>query len=106
MRAADERRIRLPMTREEVLQAIEQWESDPTAALAFVRKHWWSADWGWDESDGTDEFKQPIRVYRISTGGWEGNEALIDAMRKNFVLWSMTWYSTRRGGHYEFRVAA
>jgi hypothetical protein len=44
-------------------------------------------------------------AFYISTGGWSGNESLIQAMQENFILWSLTWYSHRKGGHYEFRLS-
>lgn len=44
------------------------------------------------------------RVYEVSTGGWSGHEDVINAMKENFMLWHMCWYSTRVGGHYIFRV--
>jgi len=43
-------------------------------------------------------------VYTLSTGGWSGNEELIDALMENHLWWMFSWYSSRRGGHYEFRI--
>ena len=39
---------------------------------------------------------------RFATGGWSGNEDVIDAMRRNYLKWEMTWYSSRRGGEHIF----
>lgn len=44
--------------------------------------------------DGTVEFV---------TGGWSANEAVISAMKKNHVMWSLCWESSHRGGLYVFR---
>lgn len=37
------------------------------------------------------------------TGGWSGNEEIIGAMMENRPAWLELWYSTTRGGKYEFR---
>lgn len=60
----------------------------------FVESIWWCADWG---------FRREGNVYYLSTGGWSGNESIIDAMQSNFVFWAQWWEQTRRGGHYIFR---
>ena len=94
------------------LKRVSEWRNEwlndgkfPVFAPWFdlIKSLWWAADWGWTEFDGSDD-GDPIRVYQISTGGWSGNESLLEAMRDNFVCWSMTFYSMRRGGHYEFRI--
>jgi len=93
------------------LQRIREWSGDDDRALlAFVKSRWWAADWGWHEYDGVSDGMRgvhPMRVYLISTGGWSGNELLIDALKDSrSFLWWRSWYSHRRGGHYEFRVEA
>lgn len=45
---------------------------------------------------------RPIIRYTFSTGGWSGNEDLIRAMEQNWMIWSLTWVQSRRGGHYIF----
>ena len=42
--------------------------------------------------------------YAYHTGGWPGNENVIDALRHNFLLWSMFWEKSTRGGHYYFKI--
>lgn len=39
------------------------------------------------------------RVYYISTGGWSGNEDVLQAMVSN-PLWSLCFVAQLRGGHY------
>ena len=82
---------------EEQIKRIKTWEGPPFRSLMeFVQSLWWMADWGWrDRGDGK---------YSISTGGWSGNEAIIEAMQGNSIFWLFCWYSSRRGGHYEFRL--
>lgn len=56
-----------------------------------------------DIFDGVDDFGHSIKIVAYSTGGWSGQEALIDAMEKGIIGMFYLW-SWRRGGHYEFRV--
>lgn len=84
------------------------WLNDGTFPLyggwfKFIRSLWWMPSWGWSEFDGKEE-GDPIHVFNISTGGWSGNEDIINAMAENFINWSQTFYVHKRGGHYEFRI--
>ena len=98
---------------EEDLVRIETWPVDPpitqaaTEWLAFIQSIWWAGDWGWADPERLrrteGDYRQEVMVYRSSTGGWSGNESIIASMHKN-VLWSLFWESSRRGGHYEFRI--
>ncbi len=63
--------------------------------FALAYDEWWARDWGWKRS-GDD--------YEISTGGWSGNESIIDAMMENTIAWNLTWQTSRRGGHFTFSV--
>lgn len=46
------------------------------------------------------------RVLRFvyHTGGWSGNEDVIDALHQNFLFWSMFWVKSMRGGHHYFKI--
>lgn len=81
---------------EDELERIRTWDvlTEPLAGyLDFVRSCWWRPDWGW---------RQTRWSLRLSTGGWSGNESIIGAMQRNFLIWSLTWLSSRVGGHYHF----
>ena len=75
------------------LTKIQDWDmKDFTGWMEFIESLWlWESCWS--EKDG---------VYELSTGGWSGNEELIDAMGDNTVMWLVHWYSSKRGGHYVF----
>lgn len=90
---------------DEELHEIEHWPAEDFRGwFNIIKAAWWAPDWGWTETPWGDDVKfidGDVRVH-LSTGGWSGNESIISAMRKNQVCWSMTWESTRRGGHYTF----
>lgn len=80
------------------LVKVSTWEAkafDWRPFMAYVKSLWMYKEWGWSE-DGD--------LYKISTGGWSGNESLIQGMKKNTLFWSACWQGTRRGGHYEFKM--
>lgn len=87
------------------LKKLKNWKhthSDFNEFLDFIKSVWWSPDWGWHESKGKDDFtKKPIRILSLSTGGWSGNEDIIDAMSHTW-FWMLYWKESRRGGHYTF----
>lgn len=85
---------------DEDLKKIREWDcTDDTgekrkALLEFVRSIWWAPDWGIHVDENG--------VWHVSTGGWSGNEEIIEAMGTNFLFWSLAWFTHRRGGHYTF----
>ena len=71
--------------------------------MDFVRSCWWNPEWGWSEEDTESELGNKVHRYSLSTGGWSGNESLIDAMQGNWFFWTF-WISSRRGGHFVFEI--
>ncbi len=65
--------------------------------LDFLESIWWAADWGFKVTG-----KNVVRL-ELHTGGWSGNEEIIDTLHKTF-FWSMYWRSSRTGGHYYFKI--
>lgn len=61
--------------------------------MDFIEPIWEYGDWG---------FHRTKHRLTLDTGGWSGNEDIIEALQKNFMFWVMYWKSDRRGGHYTF----
>lgn len=87
----------------ETLYEIETWEFSNTQEIIelfeFIKSIWRYSIWQ-EYKDETEN----IMLYKISTAGWSGNEDIIMSMNNNFKLWSLVWYSSKRGGHYKFKV--
>ena len=79
---------------EEELEKIKAWEpSDIKGLLSFIKSIWWHPDWG---------FKLQENCLELHTGGWSGNEMIIDELEKT-IFWFMFWQKSERGGHYYFQ---
>jgi hypothetical protein len=93
----------------EALDFIQHWPFDAgyDGLLDFVHQLWAYADCGyWAEEDGGDGMpSRPVRIYRVSTAGWSGNEDIVRALTRNRMFWSFCWVESRRGGHFLFHVA-
>ena len=59
----------------------------------YIRSIWWMPDWGFILSD---------TELVLHTGGWSGNEDIIEALRLN-PFW-LKLSSEYRGGHYYFKL--
>jgi len=46
--------------------------------------------------------RKVVEVY-LATGGWSGNESIVDALRDSF-FWFVYWHQSGRGGAFWFRV--
>ncbi len=40
----------------------------------------------------------------MATGGWSGNEDIIDALHRNVAFWGLSWQKSERGGAYWFSI--
>lgn len=92
---------------EYALHVIETWgyEKGYIALMNFIRDLWWAPDFGWSVPEQVHEkLYGDLTVYNISTAGWSGNESIIAALQENHMFWVDCWYSSRRGGHYTFKV--
>jgi hypothetical protein len=89
------------------LTVIKIWDwSDSKGWFEFIKSIWWMPEWGWHEKEEDHDWDKDKFVYRyyISTGGWSGNESIINAMKEYTSMWHLQWYSSRRGGHYVFEL--
>lgn len=89
---------------EAALKRIETWPSEDIAGcLDFVKALWHFDGWGVSETlrpeEATILHAEPDERYlRLATGGWSGNESLIDALNANTMVRVMTWKLHARGG--------
>lgn len=91
---------------EKELRRIKEWPyTDLLGWFTCIKSCWWAADWGWTEGV-VKEAGRVSRRYQISTGGWSGNESIINAMHANHWAWFFSWLSSRRGGHFSFEHPA
>ena len=80
------------------METIRTWDyNDFHGLMEYIRQMWKYADDGY--------WKQRGNVYRISTGGWSGNEDIIAAMIGNTMFWMLYWRQSKRGGRYVFAKA-
>lgn len=94
---------------EEFFEWVEDYDvltKDVHDLLAEIKDLWAYADSGyWTSTSYRDSFGDRLGTeYRLSTAGWSGNEDIIMALERNTMFWTLYWQSSRRGGHYSFRV--
>lgn len=79
---------------DETLRAITDWDAikNPHGLMEFIRPYW--------EIYGS--MKRRGSVYRLATGGWSGNEDIIDAMHAGPMM--IFWESSRRGRLHVYDV--
>lgn len=89
---------------DDVLLALEHWDwrghsmtQKQEEFYEYARAHWYYPE-AFKRHD-TDKFI----VYSFSTLGWSGCEDLVAAMEKN-LIWRLTAWSWRTGGHYQCRI--
>jgi hypothetical protein len=85
----------MPELTDDNLQRIRTGDQSASEWFSFIESLW-NRDYGRIDYDEDHII--------LITGGWSDNEAIISAMRDNAALWSRTWYSSTRGGRWEFRI--
>jgi hypothetical protein len=73
-------------------------EATPNWALllAFCTSIWRYPDYVEISEDG--------RRFVFATGGWSGNESIIEALQGNGFFWILCWFQSERGGRHVFEV--
>jgi hypothetical protein len=80
---------------DETLDAIANWPPDSFDDLMrFVISAW----------HPTGHVYRARGFVALTTGGWSGNESIIDALESNQLFWSRYWSHIMRGGKYCFAV--
>jgi len=73
--------------------------------LEYIKSVWWMPDWGFKLYKGRDHlFRKACMKLELHTGGWSGNEEVIEALKRNFLFWSMHWRKHIAGGHFWFEI--
>jgi hypothetical protein len=87
---------------EEDLTTIENWDSfnDPMGLINFIEPMF--EEYGVVRVTANIE-EQGLDVY-MATGGWSGNESIIEALQNNYMFWSLYWQESKRGGGYLFTI--
>lgn len=88
------------------LNLITKWDvEDVFNLLDFIEERWWMPDWGYEKKWGKDHIhNKPVIFLNLHTGGWSGNEDIINNLLRN-QMFRMMWYSQwNRGGRYRFEI--
>ena len=89
------------------LKAIQEWDCTNNKGLLelaeFVVGEWHFNEYARLSRRIKDSEGEYYRKLELSTCGWSGNEDIISALYKNFIWWSMCFYSQHRS-HFVFRI--
>jgi hypothetical protein len=91
---------------EEQLKAIEEWDyTDLEGLFRFIQSIWWMGEDMAEISDvKKDEYGREYRMVKLVTGGWSGNEDILRALHKNYMVGMISWQSSFRGGLHIYHI--
>ena len=70
--------------------------------LQCINAEWWPN--GIRPQDRYED-REGRSILILTTGGWSGNEDIIEALRTNkHMWWTVHWLLSKRGGYYEFDI--
>ena len=89
----------------EELQKIRDWDyTDVNGLIEYLKEIWHWKDWITDTIDMDEVTNEEVRIIECHTGGWSGNEDIIESLHNNMIFWVFYWIESRRGGHYKFHI--
>ena len=81
---------------EETLATIKAWPYDQLPALAEYIRESWNHHYG--------RMRTENKLLKLATGGWSGNESVLQALHEQRIFCAMYWESSHRGGLECFRM--
>lgn len=88
------------------MRLIEKWDvNEVFTLLDYIEERWWSTDWGFKKVWSKERLhNKPVIKLELHTGGWSGNEDIINALLKNQMFKMLWYYQWNRGGHFIFEI--
>ena len=86
---------------EESLKRIKEWDILEQGIQGLLDLVYENTNWA--DRQIYQSGKRVIR-YEYHTGGWSGNEDVINALRHNYLFWALYWQRHNVGGHYYFKI--
>jgi len=93
---------------ESELKLIQEWDwQDIFGLIDFIEERWAYGHWGFKKEWGHDRMKlhkMPVLLLELHTGGWSGNESIINSLLENrMAVIVLGYYQWNTGGHYRFQ---
>lgn len=92
---------------DEQLNEIENWDYKLgfMPLIDYIESLWWNPSWGFKLYKGRNHlFKRRVLKLQLHTGGWSGNERIIEALQRNYIFWAICFYKEIVGGHFWFHI--
>ena len=88
------------------LESIRSWphESGYNNLMDYVARGWWNGNSSISKSHRVEKEQFVADIFRLSTGGWSGNEDIIAVLHGNALFYIMCWHSSQKGGHYKYEI--
>ncbi len=84
---------------DEELKKIAEWplktREDYIGLMEYV-----ASIWKW----GAEVKGKHIKTLRLATGGWSGNESIIQALNENYMFGMVCWQLSKRGGLHIYKL--